>query len=100
MMTFICYMNFTEEGVKHIKDIAKRYEANKALVKKLGGREICTFVTTGQYDAVEVLEMPTAEAMAKFSATLGARGMARTTTVQAFTIAEFAKLSADIKFAK
>jgi len=100
MMTFICYLNFTEQGSKTIKDIAKRYVANKALVQKLGGRVICTYVTTGQYDAVEVLEMPTAEAMAKFSATLGARGFVRTTTVQAFTPEEFGKLAADIKFAK
>lgn len=100
MMTFICYLNFTEEGIKNIKDIAKRYAANKALVQQLGGREICTYVTTGQYDAVEVLEMPTADAMAKFSATLGVRGFVRTTTVQAFTVDEFAKLSADIKYAK
>ncbi len=99
-MTFVCYFNFTEDGIKGIREIEKRYTANKALVQKLGGREICTYVTTGQYDAIEVLEMPTAEAMAKFSATLGARGFVRTTTVQAFTPGEFAKLAADIKYAK
>jgi uncharacterized protein with GYD domain len=100
MMTFICYLNFTGEGIKAIKDMAERYAANKALVQKLGGREICTYITTGQYDAVEVLEMPTAEAMAKFSATLGARGFVRTTTVHAFTPEEFGKLTADIRYAK
>jgi uncharacterized protein with GYD domain len=97
MVTFICYLNFTEQGVKDVKNIAKRYEVNKALVQKLGGRVVCSYVTTGQYDAIQVIEMPNGEAMAKFSATLGARGFVRTTTVRGFTPEEFGKLVADIK---
>ncbi|MDE2227797.1 MAG: GYD domain-containing protein [Alphaproteobacteria bacterium] len=99
MMTFICYLNFTEQGVKAIKDVPKRHEAAKALVQKLGGRVICTYVTTGQYDAIQVLEMPNGDTMAKFSATMAARGFVRTTTVRAFTPEEFGKLVADIKVA-
>ena len=96
-MTFICYLNFTEQGVKAIKDIVKRYEASKALVQSLGGRMVCAYVTTGQYDAISVVEMPNGDAMAKYSATLGARGFVRTTTVRGFTPEEFGKLVADLK---
>jgi uncharacterized protein with GYD domain len=96
MMTFICYLNFTEQGAKGIKDITKRYEAGEALVKKLGGRVVCASVTTGQYDALYVVEMPNGEAVAKFSAILGARGFVRTTTVRAFAPGEFGKIVADI----
>jgi len=97
MMTFITYLNFTEQGVKAIKEVPKRHEASKALVQKLGGRMVCAYVTTGKYDAISVIEMPNGEAMAKYSATLGARGFVRTTTVQGFTPEEFGKLVADIK---
>jgi len=97
MITFVCNLNFTEQGVKAIKDVAKRYEASKALAQKLGGRVVCAYVTTGQYDAISVLEMPNGEAMAKYSATLAARGFARTTTVRAFAPEEFSKIVADIK---
>ncbi|MGH7015091.1 MAG: GYD domain-containing protein [Stellaceae bacterium] len=96
MMTFICYLRFTEQGAKAIKDVAKRYEASKALVQKLGGRMVCAYVTTGKYDAISVIEMPNGDAMAKYSATLGARGFVRTTTVRGFTPEEFGKLVADI----
>jgi uncharacterized protein with GYD domain len=97
MMTFICYLSFTEQGVKAIKDVVKRHEASKKLVEKLGGRTVCTYVTTGQYDAIQVIEMPNGDAMAKFSATLGARGFVRTTTVRGFTPEEFGKLVADLR---
>ena len=96
-MTFICYLSFTEQGVKAIKDVVKRYEASKKLVERLGGRTVCTYVTTGQYDAIQVIEMPNGDAMAKFSATLGARGFVRTITVRGFTPEEFGKLVADLK---
>ena len=97
MITFVCNLNFTEQGVKAIKDVAKRYEASKALAQKLGGRVVCAYVTTGQYDAISVIEMPNGEAMAKYSATLAARGFVRTTTVRAFAPEEFSKIVADIK---
>jgi uncharacterized protein with GYD domain len=97
MITFVCYLSFTEQGVKAIKDVAKRYEASKALIQKLGGRLVCAYVTTGKYDAISIIEMPNGDAMAKYSATLAARGFVRTTTVRAFTPAEFGKIVADIK---
>ncbi len=97
MLTFVCYLNFTEQGVKSIKDVGKRYEASKALAEKLGGRLVCAYVTTGKYDAISVVEMPNGDAMAKYSATLGARGFVRTTTVRAFKPEEFGKIVADVK---
>ncbi len=95
-MTFVCYLKLTEWGAKSIKDVTKRYEAGKALVQKLGGRVVCAYVTTGQYDALYVVEMPNGEAMVKFSATLAARGYVRPTTVRAFAPEEFGKIVADI----
>jgi uncharacterized protein with GYD domain len=97
MITFVCYLSFTEQGLKAIKDVAKRYEASKALAQKLGGRVVCAYVTTGKYDAISVVEMPNGDAMAKYSTTLAARGFVRTTTVRAFAPEEFGKIVADIK---
>jgi uncharacterized protein with GYD domain len=95
MPTFMCFLNWTEQGVKNAKDAGKRNQAAKTLAEKLGGRLLSTYVTTGQYDVVATVDMPSGEAMAKFVIAVSASGNARTTTVRAFTPEEFAKIVAD-----
>lgn len=95
MPTFICFLNWTEQGVKQAKDVGKRHKAAQAMAQKLGGKVLSTYVTTGHYDVVATVDMPSGDAMAKFVAAIGASGNARTTTVRAFTPEEFAKLAAD-----
>jgi uncharacterized protein with GYD domain len=91
----MCFLNWTEQGIKKVKDAGKRSQAAKALAEKLGGRVLSAYVTTGQYDVVATVEMPSGDAMAKFVAAIGASGHARTTTVRAFAPEEFAKIVAN-----
>jgi len=93
--TFMCFLNWTEQGVKHAKDAGKRHKAAKAMAEKLGGKLLSTYITTGHYDVVATLEIPSGDAMAKFVTAIGTSGSARTTTVRAYTPEEFAKLAAD-----
>lgn len=95
MVTFMCFLNWTDQGAKTAKDAGKRYQASKMLAEKLGGRLLSAYVTTGQYDVVVTVEMPNGEAMAKFASAISASGNARTTTVRAFPVEEFAKLAAE-----
>jgi uncharacterized protein with GYD domain len=96
MPTFICFLNWTDQGIKSAKENAgKRSQAGRALAEKLGGRVLSDYVTTGQYDVVVTLEMPSGEAMGQFAAAVGASGNARTTTVRAFAPEEFAKIVAN-----
>ncbi len=95
MPTFICFLNWTEQGAKSAKDTSKRHQAASAAAQKLGGRLLSGYITTGQYDVVATLEMPSGEAMAKFVMAIAASGNARTTTVRAFTPEEFARIVAD-----
>jgi uncharacterized protein with GYD domain len=96
MTTFICFLNWTDQGAKTAKDSGKRYQAAKAMAEKLGGKLLSAYVTTGQYDVVATVDMPNGEAMAKFAMAISASGNARTTTVRAFPVEEFAKLAADV----
>jgi len=95
MPTFICFLNWTDQGAKTAKDSHKRYQGAKNAAEKLGGRLLSTYVTTGQYDVVATLDMPNGEAMTKFAVAAAAMGTVRTTTVRAFTPEEFAKHAAD-----
>jgi uncharacterized protein with GYD domain len=95
MPTFMCFLNWTDQGAKAVKDAPQRYEATKALVAKLGGRLASAYVTTGQYDVVLTVEMPDGNAMTKSAVSLTSSGNARTTTVRAFLPDEFGRLAAD-----
>ena len=66
MPTFLCFLNWTDQGAKNTKDIVKRYQASKAVVEKLGGRMLSVYVTTGQYAVVVTVEMPNGETMVKY----------------------------------
>jgi uncharacterized protein with GYD domain len=96
MTSFICFLNWTDQGAKNAKDAAKRFQAGKDLAAKLGGRILSAYVTTGQYDVVVTLDMPDGEAMAKYATAIMASGNAHTTTVRAFPVEEFAKLVAEL----
>lgn len=95
MPTFICYLNWTEQGAKAAKDAPRRAEATQSLIAGLGGRLVCGYVTTGQYDVVLVVDMPNGDAMTKLAIALQTRGNVRTTTVRAFSPEEFGKLAAE-----
>ena len=92
MPTFICFLNWTDQGAKNAKDSSKRYQASKDMAEKLGGKLLSAYVTTGQYDVVLTVEMPNGEAMVKFVSAISATGNARTTTVRGYTPDEFSKL--------
>ena len=94
MPTFICFLNWTDQGAKNAKDSSKRHQAAKTMAEKLGGKLLSAYVTTGQYDVVATLEMPNGEAMVKFASAVSATGNARTTTVRGYTPDEFSKLVA------
>jgi uncharacterized protein with GYD domain len=95
MPTFMCFLNWTDQGAKNAKDATKRSQASQSMAGKLGGKLLSAYVTTGQYDVVLTLEMPNGEAMIKFVSAISASGNARTTTVRAYTPDEFSKLAAD-----
>jgi uncharacterized protein with GYD domain len=95
MPTFICFLNWTDQGAKNAKDANKRFQASKSMAEKLGGKLLSAYVTTGQYDVVVTLDMPNGEAMVKFASAISGSGNARTTTVRGYTPDEFSKLAAE-----
>ncbi len=95
MPTFMCFLNWTEQGAKNAKEANKRFQASKSMAEKLGGKLLSAYVTTGHYDVVLTLEMPNGEPMIKFASAIFSSGNARTTTVRAYTPDEFSKLAAE-----
>src|SRR5262249_7657355 len=65
MPTFMCFLNWTDQGAKKAKDANKRFQASKSMAEKLRGKLLSAYVTTGHYDVVLTLEMPNGEGMIK-----------------------------------
>ena len=89
MPTYIGFASYTDQGIRNVKDSPERLDAAKDLAKDLGGELKQFYLTMGAYDIVIVLDLPGDDAAAKFALSLCARGNVRTTTVKAFTEAEY-----------
>ena len=92
MPTYVSLINYTDQGIRNIKDSPKRLDAAKKLIKDMGGELKAVYLTMGSYDLVTVAEAPNDETVAKFVLTLAAAGNVRTVTMKAFPEAEYRKL--------
>jgi uncharacterized protein with GYD domain len=94
MSTYVILSNYTEQGIRNIKEAPQRLENMKNRVEKSGGKLIATYSLMGQYDRLVILELPNDEVAASISLGMGVLGNVRTTTMKAFTNEEFAKIIA------
>ena len=88
MPTFIVLGQFTEQGIRNVKDTSKRADAAKELAKKLGANMREFFWTIGRHDVVLIIEAPNDEAAMAFALSAGKLGNVRTETLRAFSQAE------------
>jgi uncharacterized protein with GYD domain len=91
MSTYVSLINWTEQGIKAIKDAPKRLDATKKTLQKLGGGVKAYYMTQGGHDGVLIFEVPNEQALTTFLLRTGAAGNVRTTTLRAFTEEEFRK---------
>ena len=96
MPTFIIMMNWTEQGIRNIKDERKRAEQCRRTAKKLGVEIRQTYLTNGQFDLVCIVESANSDNVAKFCMQIGALGNVRTLTVQAWPEAEYRKMISEL----
>ena len=92
MAAYMLLCNFTEQGVRTIKDAPKRRAAARELAKKLGINVKASYLAIGPHDLVIHAEAPSDEVLATFLLSLGSRGNLRTTTLKVFQEAEFDKI--------
>jgi uncharacterized protein with GYD domain len=96
MPTFILSLNWTEQGIKSVKDSPKRANAARALGKKLGVEIKQVFLTSGDSDLLFVVDAASGDNIAKFALALGSHGNVRTKTARAWSEAEFKKFLAEL----
>ena len=95
-MLFIMSLSFTDQGIRNIKDAAKRAKAAKELAKKLGVNIKDLYLTSGDSDLVVIAETKNGDNIAKFALALGSKGNVRSRTARAWTASEYAKLISEL----
>jgi uncharacterized protein with GYD domain len=96
MPTFMLSLNFTDQGIRTIKDAPKRTQGARDLAKKMGVEIKHVYLTAGDNDLVIFVETPNGDNVAKFALALGALGNVHTRTSRAWTEAEFLKIVTEL----
>jgi len=91
MPHYVALLNWTEQGIRSVKETVKRAENAKAMARKMGGK-LDVWYTMGKYDSVSIIEMPSDEAYNKFAVWIGSQGNVRTTSLKAWPQEEMSKI--------
>ena len=61
MGKYVLLLNWTDQGIKNVKDTIKRAESFKSYLEKRGGKLTDLLYTFGHYDLVATAELPSDE---------------------------------------
>ena len=92
MATYIALVNFTDQGIRSIKQTTERAKVLSAAASRLGVKIKDTYWTMGAYDAVLVADAPNDEAMTAMALSVGSLGNIRTQTMRAYSADEMNKI--------
>ena len=84
MSTYIILVDWTDQGMRQVKDSPKRIDQAKSALREMGGQFKAWYMTMGGHDLVAIYEAPDDAVAARFTLMLGMLGNVRTTTLKAF----------------
>ena len=96
MPTYVVLNNWTDQGIRSVKDSPKRLHATKKAIEAAGGKVLGYYLTMGRYDSVLIVEGPSDEAAAALALSAGSQGSIRTETLKAFPEEEYRNIIARI----
>ena len=96
MPQYINLINYTEQGLKDMKNMPNRVTAARQAMQSAGGKLISYHLTLGRYDAVVISEFPDDESYTTFILGVAAEGNVRPTTLKAFTEEETSRIVRNI----
>ena len=97
MAMYVSLLQFTEQGIRSVKDTTKRAAAATTEAEKMGLKVRDPFWTLGPYDVVLLLEAPDDQSVTAFTLKLGSLGNVKTQTMRAFRSEEMEGILAKIK---
>ena len=97
MATYISLLQFTDQGIRNVKDTVKRGEAAIAEAEKVGMKITEEFWTMGAYDVVVLFDAPDDATMSAFTLKVGSMGNVKSQTLRAFRKQEMEGILAKLK---
>lgn len=85
MNTYVVLVNYTDEGIKTVKESPARADIVRRRLEEAGGAVKDLYLTMGEYDFVIIFEAPDDETMARVLLEAGRLGTVRTKTMRAFS---------------
>ena len=85
MAAFITLFDWTEQGVRNVKETVNRGRAFREALEAEGGRLIGIWWTLGQHDGVAIFEAADDAAATQALVAVGMAGNIRTQTMRAFS---------------
>jgi uncharacterized protein with GYD domain len=92
MPKYIILLNWTDQGIKNVKESVNRAKSFESAIEKAGGKSTGIYYTLGNHDIVALVEAPTDEAIASVLYSTGSLGNVRTETLKAFSMSEAANI--------
>lgn len=85
MPVFVSLVNFTDQGIRVVRNTVARAEAFRHTAAEMGVKVVDIFWTLGVYDLVIVVEAPDDESVATLFFAVGSLGNIRAHTMRAFS---------------
>jgi uncharacterized protein with GYD domain len=92
MPTYVTLVNWTDQGIRAVKESPKRLDAFKKGIEEAGGKMLGFYLTMGRYDVMFVTEAPSDEVAATLALEGASQGNVRTETLKAFTESEYREI--------
>jgi uncharacterized protein with GYD domain len=92
MPHYVILWNWTDQGIRAVKDSPKRLASFRAELEEVGGKLVGEYYTMGKYDGVVIVEAPSDETITSILLGDASKGNFRSMTLKAFPMSEAGKI--------
>ncbi|HUY99817.1 MAG TPA: GYD domain-containing protein [Thermomicrobiaceae bacterium] len=91
MPMYVTLVNWTDQGIRDVKETVRRGEQAVQLAERMGGH-MTLYWTQGRYDLVAVGEFPDDESASAVLLTIGSQGSVRSEVLRAHTAQDMQRI--------
>ncbi len=96
MTTYIMLLNWTDMGIKNVRESPKRLDLARKQLTDMGGAFKEFYLTMGDHDMVAICEAPDDAVAARFALQIGMGGNVRSRTLKAFPESAYREVIASL----